>query len=65
MIINELLKKGSISSEGCYKLVDPYIEDKLLEADVFAFHVNSNAISFQSTVLKRFCEQNTALWEAK
>jgi len=49
VIINELLKKGSISSEGCYKLVDPYIEDKLLEADV----------------LKRLCEQNTALWEAK
>jgi hypothetical protein len=38
-IIRELLKKGSISDSTYYDLVDADIGDKLLEANVFAFHV--------------------------
>jgi len=62
VIINELLKKGSISSDTYYGLVGPDTGDKLLGTNVFAFHFNSREISFQSTLMKRFCEENSALW---
>ena len=63
VIINELLKKGSISSKAYYKLVEPYTGDKMLETNVFAYHIKSNEISFRSTVMKRYCEENAALWK--
>jgi len=63
VIINELLKKGSISSKAYYKLVDAYTGDKMLETNVFATHIKSEEISFQSTVMKRYCEENAAEWE--
>ncbi|KIX01032.1 uncharacterized protein Z518_10098 [Rhinocladiella mackenziei CBS 650.93] len=63
VIIRELLKKGSISSNAFYKLVGADTGDKLLEANIFAFHLNSREITFQSTVMKRFCEENSALWQ--
>jgi len=63
VIINELLKKGSISSKAYYKLVDAYTGDKMLETNVFAYHIKSKEISFQSTVMKRYCEENAAEWE--
>ena len=63
VIINELLKKGSISSKAYYKLVDPYTGDKMLETNLFAYHIRSEKISFQSTVVKRYCEENAAEWE--
>jgi hypothetical protein len=62
VIIRELLKKGSMSDSTYYDLVDADIGDKLLEANVFAFHVNSRDVSFQSTVMKQFCKENSALW---
>jgi hypothetical protein len=63
VIIRELLKKGSISERTFYDLVNPSIGNKLLEKNVFAFHFNSQEVTFQSTVMKRFCEENSALWE--
>jgi len=63
VIINELLKKGSISSKAYYKLVDAYTGDKMLETNVFAYHIKSKEISFQSTVMKRYCEENAGLWK--
>jgi hypothetical protein len=65
VILRELLKKGSISYSTFYDLVDAYTGDKLLETNIFAFHFNSREITFQSTVMKRFCEENSALWERK
>ncbi len=62
VIICELLKKGSISDDTYYGLVDADIRDKLLKTNVFAMHVDSREITFQSTVMKRFCEENSALW---
>ncbi|KIX03339.1 uncharacterized protein Z518_06891 [Rhinocladiella mackenziei CBS 650.93] len=63
VIIRELLKNGTISWDTFYDLVGANIGDKLLEAHIFALHSNSEEITFQSTVMKRYCEENLALWE--
>jgi hypothetical protein len=65
MIIRELFKKGSISDDTYYSLVGVDIGDKLLETNIFAFHFDSREITFQSIVMKRFCEENSALWGGK
>ncbi|KIX03468.1 uncharacterized protein Z518_07020 [Rhinocladiella mackenziei CBS 650.93] len=57
MIIRELLKKGSISWDAFHGLVGIDTGNKLLEANIFAFHLNSQEITFQSTAMKRFCEE--------
>jgi hypothetical protein len=62
-IVHELLKKGSISRSTFYGLVGADTGNKLLETNIFAFHFNSREITFQSTLMKRFCEENPALWE--
>jgi len=62
VIIRELLKKGSISKHTYYDLVNADTADKLLEGNVFAMQVNSKEVNFQSTVIKRYCEENSALW---
>jgi hypothetical protein len=64
-IIRELLKEGSISEDTYFRLVGADTGDKLLETNAFAFHFNSQVITFQSTAMKRFCEENSALWEGK
>ena len=55
VIIRELLKKRCISEDSYYGLIDVDTGMKLLETNMFAFHVNSGEISFRSTVMKRFC----------
>jgi hypothetical protein len=62
-IIRELLKKGSISEHAYYRLVGCDTGDMLLETNIFAHHFNSGEITFQSTVMKRYCEENSAYWE--
>jgi hypothetical protein len=64
-VIRELLKQGSIPEETYIHLVGADIGDKLLETNVFAFHFNSQEVTFQSTAVKRFCEENSDLWEGK
>jgi hypothetical protein len=64
-IARELLKKGFISEDTYYGLAGADTGGKLLEANVFAFRFNSQEVTFQSTVTKRFCERNSALWESK
>jgi hypothetical protein len=64
VIIRELLKKESISYNVYYDLVSAETGDKLLESNIFAFHYNSRKITFQSTVMKRYCEANPALRES-
>ena len=63
-VVRELLK-GSISRSTFYGLVGVDTGDKLLETNIFAFHFNSREITFQSTVMKRYCKENSALWEGK
>ena len=65
VILRELLKKGSISYSTYYKLAGADTGDKLLETNIFAFHFSSREITFQSAVMKRFCEENSTLWEGK
>jgi hypothetical protein len=65
VIIRELLKKGSISLDTFYGLVGADIGNKFLDSKVFAFHLDSLEITFRSTVMKRYCEENSALWEEK
>jgi len=60
-LLVEFLKKGFISRSTYYGLVGADTGDKLLETNVF--HFTSREITFQSTVMKRFCEENSALWE--
>jgi hypothetical protein len=64
-ILRELLKKGSISRSTLYDLVGVDTGNKFLETNIFAFHFNSREITFQSTVMKRYCEKNSADWEGK
>ena len=64
VIIRELLKKGSISDDTYYGLIGVDTGLKLLETNVFAMHVKSRKLTFQSAVMKRFCEENSALWSS-
>ena len=65
VIIHELLKHGSISRRTFYDLVGTDIGDKLLEKYVFSLKFISQEVTFRSTLMKRFCEENPALWEGK
>jgi hypothetical protein len=64
VILRELLKKESISYTAAHHNVASYhLVDKLLKKNIVALrHWN---ITFHSTVMKRFCEENSALWERK
>jgi hypothetical protein len=62
-IFRELLKKGSISRSTLYDLVGVDTGNMFLETNIFAFHFNSQEITFQSTVMKRYCEGKRAYWD--
>jgi hypothetical protein len=62
VIIRELLKRESISERTFYDLVSRDIGDKLLGKKVFTLHFVSREVTFKSTLMKRFCEENSALW---
>jgi hypothetical protein len=64
VILRELLKRESISFMD-YDKLDFITGCKLLKANIVAYHPSSGDITFQSTVMKRFCEENLALWERK
>ena len=63
-VVRELLK-GSISEDTYNNLVGADTGDKLLETNIFALRYDSHEVTFQSTVMKRYCEENSALWEGK
>jgi hypothetical protein len=63
-IIRELLKKGSISQRTFYDQVGVDTGNKFLETNVFAFHFDSGEITFQSTLMKRYCEKHLTDWES-
>ena len=62
VVIRELLRKESIPYSTFSGLVGSKIRDKLLERNVFAHHNKSDLITFQSTLIRRFCEKEFALW---
>ena len=64
VLLRELLKKESISYTAAHHNAASYaLVDKLLKKNIIAYH--SGDITFYSTVMKRFCEENSALWEGK
>lgn len=63
VIIRKLLREGSISRNAFYDLVSADVGDQLLESNVFAYHIYSQEITFQSTLMKRYCEENSDLWK--
>lgn len=63
-VIRQLLQKGSMSDVAFSKLVGADVGNRLLESNVFAYHLKSQEITFQSTVMKRFCEENQDLWKS-
>ena len=65
VIIRELLEKESISHNDYFRLVDAATGDRLLESNVFAFNINSGKITFQSTLMRRYCKANPADWNDK
>ena len=56
-VVSELLKKGSISRDAFDGLVGHKTGVELLAKNIFAFHFESNEVTFQSTLVKRACEQ--------
>ena|ERR1700722_11156772 len=67
---DRVLALQGVTMYALSELTLPRPEDTLwapevLEKDIFAYHFNSGEITFQSTAMKRFCEENSALWESK
>jgi hypothetical protein len=62
-IIRELLEKKSISQNTLYDRVGVDIGNKFLNTNVFALHFASEEITFQSTLMKRYCEEHSADWK--
>jgi hypothetical protein len=64
-VISALLEKGSISEREYIKLTGPEVGDKLLGANVFSFHFDTREVTFQSTLMKRVCEETRSEWQVK
>jgi hypothetical protein len=62
-VVHELLKKESISEAKYYQIMGPKLGKEVLAHNVFALHFNSGQITFQSTVMKQFCKENSTSWE--
>ena len=64
-VISKLLEEGSgsLSQNDYFALTGREVGEKLLEANVFAFHFRSKRVTFQST-LKRVCEERSA-WKVR
>jgi hypothetical protein len=62
-VISRLLEKGSISQEEYFTLTGPHLGRKLLAENVFSFNYANARVSFQSTMVKRFCEHNRSFWK--
>jgi hypothetical protein len=61
-IIRELVKKGSIPEDDYYSLAGRDAGNELLAKHIVTLHHNSREITFQSMVMKRYFEENSALW---
>ena len=63
VVLRELLKKESIPYPTYNAAFDALV-DELLKKDIVASS-HYGYITFHSTVMKRFCEENSAFWERK
>ena len=65
VILRELVEDGSISRQRFYGLLGREIAEKFLETHLVTSPFGSREITFQSTVMKRFCEKQKALTGTK
>ncbi|KAI9773191.1 MAG: hypothetical protein M1840_008312 [Geoglossum simile] len=62
-IISKLLKENAISNDTYWAIARDKIEEKMLQGNVFSHHFDADNITFQSTLMKRYCELHSTLWE--
>ncbi|KAI9781738.1 MAG: hypothetical protein M1839_005731 [Geoglossum umbratile] len=63
-IINKLLKENAIPNYTYWAMVgDNAIGDRMLQTNIFSHHFDANNVTFQSTLMKRYCELHRTLWE--
>lgn len=62
-IIKALLKRRRLTENEYYKQIGFDIGYSLLEKNVFALHVESGMVTFQSRLIERFCESEQGLWQ--
>lgn len=62
-IIKALLKKQHLTEEEYYQKFGFETEYNLLEKNVFALHVDSGVVTFQSRLIERYCESQQNLWQ--
>ena len=54
IMVNLSYHKGTISRSTLHDLVGVDTRNKFLETNIFAFHIKSREITFQSTVMKQY-----------
>jgi hypothetical protein len=63
-IISKLLKENAIPDYTYRAMVgDNEIREKMLQKNVFSHHFHTDNVTFQSTLMKRYCELHSILWE--
>jgi hypothetical protein len=62
-VISRLLKEGSLSRMEFTSLTGSDIGRKLLAKNVFSFSYGTGRVTFQSTLMKRFCEKRPDEWK--
>ncbi|KAI9765466.1 MAG: hypothetical protein M1839_005497 [Geoglossum umbratile] len=62
-IIGKLLKENDISDDTYWAIAGDEIGEKMLQGNVFSHHFDADNITFQSTLMKRYCELHSTLWE--
>jgi hypothetical protein len=64
-IISRLLKESAISDRTYRDIVgDENIGEEILQKNVFSQHLYADDITFQSALMQRYCEKQSAPWEA-
>lgn len=62
-IIKALLKRQRLTESEYYKKFGYETGYSLLEKNVFALHIDSGVITFQSRLIERYCESELDLWQ--
>lgn len=62
-IIKALLKRQYLTEGEYYKQFGFDTAYSLLEKNVFALHVDSGVVTFQSRLIERYCESQQDLWQ--
>lgn len=61
-VIHELLLKGSIPEGDYFGIAGKDIGMTMLDGNVFVLDPDCRLLSFQSTVMREYCKQESARW---